>query len=212
VRIYFLGSQCVGTTSLTKYVSNAYLLPSIPDPVRVVCREEGLDLETIRDDVHLAGKYQLRVFERKLELESQHIGDYVADQGIDCVAYTLAYTLVGKLLLDSKPFIEFLNKIKAVDSIVFFVKAHKSLVRSDGFRPRQDVNWGSVKFIEGIIFTMLEMYDIKYHVIGCKEWFWRIKQIESILGPPKVKVELEDDWCLSTKGVMWGCSDEDNMS
>ncbi len=197
-KVILIGTHCTGTTSLTELIARMYNKSQVPDPVRVVEDELGQTMPAIRGNLNAVETFQLRVFERKLELEeTQPQGVY--DQGFDNVAYAMAHTRYGKLILDSKEFAEYVKSLNEEGAVVFYVTPHRHMISDDGFRPPEDLDWGEVRFIDGIIFSLLVQHVPGFHVIAADKWFLRYKEVISVLGPPVNQVELPKDWCSSTK-------------
>lgn len=191
--VYCLGTHCAGTTTLTALISKLWKLKIIYDTVGIVKAEKELKIAQIRSNLFLASSYQIEVFVRqiKLERETEAAGiDVVSDQGPEPLLYTLRHTLIGRQLKKTVLYEEHIERLKR--NLVFYIEPHKDLVKGDGRRPDEDVDWGEVQFINGMLFDMLEEHNIDYHPIGSRNPVLRIRNVIRELGPPLLELNVED--------------------
>jgi nicotinamide riboside kinase len=178
MRIYFVGSHAVGKTTLCRHVSRVYGLPMISEVARAVLAEMETGLDALRTDVDLVAEYQERVFARQVAVEHQHDGRFVSDRAFDNLAYVAEHTTSAAAMMNSQQFRDYMRWVS--DGVVFFLRPHPSLVKSDGVRA--GVSWDSVLRIDGMVKLMLELHGISYLPIESVSMQERVRAVEFVLG------------------------------
>jgi len=175
MRVYFIGPQSVGKTTLAKYVSNKYDLELLTEVVREIIEQYDKSLDEIRLDIDEVNEFQKEVFEKQIERErGKH--DFVSDRAFDNIAYACYYGTIAHLI-DGDKLAHYMDKL--AHSLVFYVKPHKQLLDDDGVRG--SIDWCDVCRIDGMIKMMLELYNIDYITISTKEHQERVKTIDTVL-------------------------------
>jgi hypothetical protein len=177
MRIYFVGSHATGKTTMTRYVSRRYGLPMITEVARAVLAELETSLDALRTDMDLVAEYQRRVFERQVQVERLHGGDFVSDRAFDNLAYAAEHTLILADMINGDEFKRYCEWVS--QGIVFFVRPHKDLLREDGVRA--GVTWESVLRIDGMIKLMLEQSKIPYLPIESVAMQERARAVDFVL-------------------------------
>lgn len=179
MKIYFCGAHSTGKSTLARYVSEKYNLPMISETARMILSEQELQIDSLRCNMDVANKYQKEVFERQILEEQKHMS-FVSDRSIiDVLAYTAQHTNVLRELLDHTSLTDYITKLLAPDSILFFVSPAKATLSADGVR--EAINWDGVISINAMIKLLLEMFKIRYFQINVESMQERTKLIDSIL-------------------------------
>ena len=87
MKAYICGAHCCGKSTLTRYISNKYGVPIVPESARMILSEQELQIDTLRYDLNAIDTYQKDVFNRQLVEEQKHIS-FVSDRS---ALYILAY-------------------------------------------------------------------------------------------------------------------------
>lgn len=174
MRVYFIGSHATGKTTLCRYVSDRFNLPMITEVARLILAEQETNLDSLRTDMDLIADYQTRVFERQMKVEQQHNGSFVSDRAFDNLAYAAEHTTIVADLLDDPRFQEYMRWVS--DGVVFFLRPHPSLLKSDGVRA--GVSWDEVVRIDGMVKLMLEQYRVKYLPVESVSMQERVRIVE----------------------------------
>lgn len=179
-RVYFVGAQCTGKTTLSSFMAKKLGWPLIDEQARVVLAEKKWTLASFAKDLERAAEFQRLVLRRQLDKESElHGQDFISDRGFDGVAYAAANTLIVSEFHNSLEFREYLGDFKTFGSITFFVRPHISLVESDGVRA--DAYWSSVCRIDGMIEYILETERIPYIPLESMSLKSRVRTVEGVL-------------------------------
>ena len=165
-RIYFMGAQSTGKTTLASWLSGELMLPLLPEVARGVARQMKKSIEEIRKSEELVNEFQERIFLTQCEQESflQDIG-FVSDRGLDNLAYAAEHTnaLHDILRRNTEIFREAVHRL--ANSTVFFIRPEKAVLTDDGERPDADLEWESVVRIDSMIKFTLQYFGIEYHEI-----------------------------------------------
>jgi nicotinamide riboside kinase len=194
MRIYFVGSHATGKTTLCRWVSRRYGLPMITEVARAVLAEMETDLDALRTDMDQVAEYQERVFARQVAVEKSHEGRFVSDRAFDNLAYVAEHTTNAAAMMNDQRFRDYMEWVS--DGVVFFLRPHQSLLKSDGVRA--GVSWESVLRIDGMVKLMLEQHRIKYLPIESVSMQERVRVVEFVLArcgveaakpPPRVRAQ-----------------------
>src|SRR5258708_15171086 len=79
MKIYYVGSQSSGKTTLARYTSDKYKLPLLPESARLVLSELELQIDSLRADIDLVNKFQTQVFYRQIAEEKKY-DNFCADR------------------------------------------------------------------------------------------------------------------------------------
>lgn len=171
-KVYFVGAQCVGKTSLARWVANTYHLPMIAETARTELAKLEVGFDRLRVDVEMTTQYQKAVFDAQLRAE-HGLSRFVSDRAFfDNLAYLASHGNGLRDVLQSKPCRDAATRMRReiADGTcrVFFVRPHAALLKSDGFRAEGDLNVADVFRIDGMVAFMLELWDLRYVPIeGC---------------------------------------------
>lgn len=177
-RIYIVGSHSTGKTSLARWIAKTYKLPLVTEVARSVLAERELPLEVLRTDIERTADFQAEVFRRQAIAEDQAGSSFVSDRAWDNLAYAASHTIsVKKIAAGLSP--GYVERLKDVASIVFFVRPHRELVAQDGTRER--VDWDELVRIDGMIKLLLEQHDLDYIVISALSMAERARTVRAVL-------------------------------
>jgi nicotinamide riboside kinase len=178
MKVYFVGAHSTGKTTCARYVHEKYKLPMITEVARAVLSEKELHLDTLRYDMGMVDEYQKAIFYRQLEEEEKYT-DFVSDRSFDCLAYAAQHSRILGDLLASPQMPGYLNKLKAADSILFFVRPSKATLKADGVR--EAINWDGIISIDAMTKFMLESFQLRYFQINVDNMQERVRLIDSTL-------------------------------
>lgn len=178
MRVYFVGSTCVGKTTLARYVSEKCDIRLITEVARMILSEQELQLDSLRTNLDMVDSYQSDIFFRQLEEEEKY-KDFVSDRSLDCLAYTAQHSRILSKIISSPEFANYLAKLAAKDTLIFFVRPCKSLLKQDGVRERLD--WDAIISIDGMVKFMLEQFGLNYISINMESMQERVRFIDSVL-------------------------------
>lgn len=174
MRVYFVGAQSTGKTTLAKYVSNKYELELLNEVVRDLINEYDMGLNEIRLNIDEINKFQKEIFETQL-LKERGKNNFVSDRAFDNIAYACNYA-TNAHMIDGDKLAHYMDKLD--NSLVFYVKPHEQLLEDDGVRG--SIDWCDVCRIDGMIKMMLELYDVDYVTISTKEHQERVNTINTV--------------------------------
>lgn len=183
MKVYFVGSHSTGKTTCARYVSEKYSLPMITEVARAVLSEKELHLDTLRYDMKLVDEYQGAIFLRQL-LEESKQKEYVSDRSFDCLAYAAQHSRILHDLLKSPELTDYIDRLRDLDSFIFFVRPSKATLKADGVR--EAINWDGVVAIDTMVKFMLEMWDLRYFQINMENMQERIRLIDGVLSIAKI--------------------------
>ncbi len=177
MRVYFVGSHSTGKTTMARYVSRKYGLPMISEMARAVLAELETSLDALRTDPDLVAEYQMRVFDRQVQVEKLQPGGFVSDRAFDNLAYAAEHTTIVADMLESAQFRDYVQWV--AEGVVLFVRPHPSLLKDDGIRA--GVTWDSVVRIDGMVKLLLEQFRIPYLSIDSPNMQERVRATEFVL-------------------------------
>lgn len=204
MQIYFVGAHSTGKTTCARYVSNKYKLPLLTEVARTVLAEMELTLDSVRTAPETADEFQLEVNKRQIaqELEAEGRGGFVSDRALDHLAYAAQYSQVTHMIA-ANGLQQYVERLKRPSTLVFYVRPHAELIRSDGVR--NDLDWGAVCHVDGAVRMLLELYHIRYFPISDKNMIDRVRLIDGILQlAGQIAVESAPLWATSANvKVSW---------
>lgn len=164
-RFYFVGSHGTGKTTMSKAVQKMYGLPLIEELARRELEKNNMTLEKLRADMEAVKSYQATLWYAQIREESVYESKkqtFISDRSFDNLAYWIEYAFGIGSILKSSEFAAYIEKLKLPNTTVFFVRPETSFIRDDGIRSRLELGMEDVGRIDGIIRTMLEIWDIDY--------------------------------------------------
>src|SRR5258708_4028686 len=177
MKIYYVGSQSSGKTTLARYTSDKYKLPLLPESARLVLSELEIQIDSLRADIDLVNKFQTQVFYRQIAEEKKY-DNFCADRSLlDSLAYSLQHSTVGSVLAADPILKQYVDRLK--NSVVFFVRPSRITVKQDGVR--ETTSWDGIISIDAIIKSLLEMYSVRYFIINTDSMQERVRIIDSVL-------------------------------
>jgi nicotinamide riboside kinase len=179
--VYFMGADSTGKSELVKYVARAYGMRKVPETARSVLHEEGYTLHSLRVRSADADEYQRAVFDRQIAQEAATPRPFVADRGLDNLAYASEY---GRCFAELAAREEVARYVEAQrNDVVFLVRPHKALRAEDGVRMLP--SWEEQQRLDAKIELLLQWWDIPHVIIAENAAARREEQI---------------DWCLTARG------------
>ena len=179
--VYFMGADSTGKSELVKYVAHAYGMRKVPETARSVLHEEGYTLHSLRVRSADADEYQRAVFDRQIAQEAATPRPFVADRGLDNLAYASEYGRCFAELAAREEVQQYVEAQRA--DVVFLVRPHKELRAEDGVRVLP--SWEAQQRLDAKIELLLQLWDIPHVVISEHSAARREEQI---------------DWCLAARG------------
>ncbi len=184
-RIYFVGAQSTGKTTMARFVRDEYGLPLVTEVVRQLKAEmEAGSLDKIRSDLGVVDAFQSAIFRRQLAAESSHAAArqaFVSDRGFDFLAYTAAHARCTNTLATDVDLARYLAALRQPEALVFFVRPHKELVTADTDRSVLDLRWDEVCRIDGMLMFALELYAIPHVPVASLSMRERVRLVERVL-------------------------------
>lgn len=179
MRIYFCGSHATGKSTLVRYTSEKYNLPTIHETARMILSEQELQIDSLRSNLEAADSYQKSIFFRQISEEKKY-NSYVSDRClIDILSYSAEYSRMFQTLLKSPELSNYINNIKSPDVFIFFIRPSMATMKSDGVR--ENLIWERIISIDAQIKLLFEIFQIKYFQINTDNIQERIKLIDNIL-------------------------------
>lgn len=179
--VYFMGADSTGKSELVKYVARAYGMRKVPETARSVLHEEGYTLHSLRVRSADADEYQRAVFDRQIAQEAATPRPFVADRGLDNLAYASEYGRCFAELAAREEVTRYVETQR--NDVVFLVRPHKALRAEDGVRMLP--SWEEQQRLDAKIELLLQWWDIPHVVIAENAAARREEQI---------------DWCLAARG------------
>ena len=179
--VYFMGADSTGKSELVKYVARAYGMRKVPETARSVLHEEGYTLHSLRVRSADADEYQRAVFDRQIAQEAATPRPFVADRGLDNLAYASEYGRCFAELAAREEVTRYVETQR--NDVVFLVRPHKALRAEDGVRMLP--SWEEQQRLDAKIEMLLQWWDIPHVVIAENAAARREEQI---------------DWCLAARG------------
>ena len=179
--VYFMGADSTGKSELVKYVALAYGMRKVPETARSVLHEEGYTLHSLRVRSADADEYQRAVFDRQIAQEAATPRPFVADRGLDNLAYASEYGRCFAELAAREEVQQYVEAQRA--DVVFLVRPHKALRAEDGVRVLP--SWEAQQRLDAKIELLLQLWGVPHVVIAEDSAARREEQI---------------DWCLAARG------------
>jgi nicotinamide riboside kinase len=181
--VYFCGADSTGKSELVKYVSLAYKMRKVPETARSVLEEEGLRFATLRARSSTADEYQRLVFARQIAQEAATQRPFVADRGLDNIAYASEHGRCFAELVRREEVCAYVERQRG--DVVFLVRPHRELRAEDGVRTLP--SWEGQQRIDAKIELLLQLWDIPRVVLAESSAARREEMI---------------DWCLQARGFV----------
>lgn len=189
-RVYFVGAQSTGKTTLAEFIANYLGWRLIKEQAREVirdfCRLE-YPLAEIRKNLYKAEDFQREILKRQIAAEDEAVGDYVSDRAFDNIVYAAHYTIASADIKNTLEFQSYLSGLRSSDAIIFFIRPHESLLAIDNVRT--DADWKDVCQIDGMIEYILESERIPYIPLESPSMKSRVRTVLGVLhaaGVPNV--------------------------
>lgn len=179
--VYFMGADSTGKSELVKYVARAYGMRKVPETARSVLHEEGYTLRSLRVRSADTDEYQRAVFDRQIAQEVATPRPFVADRGLDNLAYASEYGRCFAELAAREEVARYVETQR--NDVVFLVRPHNALRAEDGVRVLP--SWEEQQRLDAKIELLLQWWDIPHVVIAENAAARREEQI---------------DWCLAARG------------
>lgn len=179
--VYFMGADSTGKSELVKYVARAYGMRKVPETARSVLHEEGYTLHSLRVRSLDADEYQRMVFDRQIAQEAATPRPFVADRGLDNLAYASEYGRCFGELAAREEVQKYVEAQRA--DVVFLVRPHRALRAEDGVRVLP--SWEEQQRLDAKIELLLQLWGVPHVVIAENSAARREEQI---------------DWCLAARG------------
>ena len=179
--VYFMGADSTGKSELVKYVARAYGMRKVPETARSVLHEEGYTLHSLRVRSMDADEYQRMVFDRQIAQEAATPRPFVADRGLDNLAYASEYGRCFGELAAREEVQKYVETQRA--DVVFLVRPHRALRAEDGVRVLP--SWEEQQRLDAKIELLLQLWGVPHVVIAENSAARREEQI---------------DWCLAARG------------
>ncbi len=176
-RIYLVGAHSTGKTTLARWIRDRYGLPMISEVARGVLAEMEAQLDSLRADLDLVGRYQRAVFERQLEAEAQHVGPFVSDRAFCNLAYAAHHSTVLSEIARDPRLERYMDSVRG--GIVFYLRPHRELVQADGVRA--GLEWEEVVRIDGMVKLLLELFAVPYLPVESLAMQERVRLVENVL-------------------------------
>lgn len=177
LRVYFVGCESSGKTTLARWVAYRYGLPLVTEVARSVLAEMEIKLDVLRADIDLTNDFQSRVFKRQILAERDQPGAFVSDRAFDNLAYAAQHSTVLSDVIKSAEAREYMRWVSG--GIVLFVRPQRELIRDDGVRA--GLNWDAVLRIDGMIKLMLEQFEIPYLPLDTPSMQERVRTVEFVM-------------------------------
>jgi nicotinamide riboside kinase len=177
LRVYFVGCESSGKTTLARWVAHRYGLPLVTEVARSVLAEMEIKLDVLRADIDLTNDFQSRVFKRQILAEQDQPGAFVSDRAFDNLAYAAQHSTVLSDVIKSVAAREYMRWVSG--GIVLFVRPQRELIRDDGVRA--GLNWDAVLRIDGMIKLMLEQFEIPYLPLDTPSMQERVRTVEFVM-------------------------------
>lgn len=186
LRIYLVGAHSTGKTTVARWIRDRYGIPMITEVARLVLAEMEAQLDSLRSDIDLVDRYQREVYLRQLDAEAACEGSFVSDRAFCNLAYAAQHaTILPEIFADGR-LERYMESVR--EGIVFFLRPHRELLKSDGVRER--IDWEEVLRIDGMVKLLLEMFGVPYVPVASLAMQERIRCVERVLElaglvPPK---------------------------
>lgn len=172
------GSHSVGKSTLARYVSQKYSLPLLTEVARQILSEQELQMDTLRTDLDVVDDYQMRIFHRQVEQENKYI-NFVSDRSFDCLAYAAQHSRTLATVLKDPVFLNYIEKLRQQESIVFFVRPHRATMKADGVR--EHLTWDGIIAIDAQVKFICEMFELRYFQVNTDNMQERVRLVDAVL-------------------------------
>lgn len=179
LKIFLVGAHSTGKTTILEHIYERYNINKIHETAREIIQKYGGSLKDIRCDLELSKRFQRDIIEQQIEKEKRTDNPFIADRGLDIIAYFCEHTLDTSEILSKDYVREYLNKYKDDESVVFFIRPEKCLIEDDGVR--EDLSPEDIYKMDGIIKYILESYNINYITLRTKNLNERIRAVQTVL-------------------------------
>ncbi len=184
MKVYVTGAHACGKSTLTRYISEKYRLPMLPEAARMILSEQELQIDSLRCNLEISNKFSQQVFDRQL-LQEKQFDSFVSDRtALDVLAYSAEHDQILPLLMARPDISEYINKLILPDSFIFFIRPSKTTMKQDGVR--ESLTWEGMLAIDSHIKFILNMYKLRFFQINTDNMQERIGLIDSILLPNNV--------------------------
>lgn len=179
MRMYLIGAHSTGKTTILEHILDRYEINAIKETAREIIPKYGGDLEEIRSNLDMTKKFQRDILQQQIEKEKRTNKPFIADRGLDILAYFAEHTKDLSNITKKDYVIEYIESYKEDDVITIFVRPHESLIKEDGIR--ENLSKKDLYRIDGSIKFMLEYFNIDYITLDSKHLNERIRLVEKIL-------------------------------
>lgn len=190
MRLYFIGSQSCGKSTLARFIAKQINFPFISEVARTILAEKELSLQSLRTNLDIADDFQKCIFERQIEAEKQY-PKFVSDRSFDNLAYMAQHARTLHKFINSESLLNYIESLKS-DSILFFVRPSRITVADDGVREKgssSQETWEEIIRIDAMVKFMLEMFNLDYINISCSSMQERVKLVSSVLKLSNISLE-----------------------
>lgn len=189
MKIYFIGAHSTGKSSLARIIAKEYDLPFLNEVARTVLAEKELQLDTLRVNLDLADQYQTEIFLRQIQEENK-LNNFVSDRSFDNLAYMAQHARLLAPAIARPEFLQYIEKLKQSDVIIFFVRPSKVTLKDDGVR--ETLNWEGIVAIDAMIKLLLEMFSLNYISVNTESMQERVRLVDSVLKLTHLKPVAKD--------------------
>ena len=134
----------------------------VPETARSVLHEEGYTLHSLRVRSMDADEYQRMVFDRQIAQEAATPRPFVADRGLDNLAYASEYGRCFGELAAREEVQKYVEAQRA--DVVFLVRPHRALRAEDGVRVLP--SWEEQQRLDAKIELLLQLWGVPHVVIA----------------------------------------------
>lgn len=176
-KVYFIGAQCTGKTTLAEHVRDEHNIRMVSEVVRELVEDREDDLSEIRADITDVSVLQGEIARQQYLAEQGEV-PYVSDRAFDFLAYTAMYANNLNRLRFQKIVEDYISHV-ADSSIIFFCRPQEQFIEDDGFR--KNLSWENVNQIDGMIKLLCELFDMNYISIDTPYTNERIRTVDAVL-------------------------------
>lgn len=175
-RIYLVGAQSAGKTTLANRISQHYRIPLINEVATTLLAERRGKLRELRTNLDAVADFQREVFHRQIVAEQQAGPNFVSDRSFDNLAYAAEHTTILPELMNDM-FRTYVGSVKS--GVTFFLRPEKQMAENDSLRT--DADWESVVRIDGMIKLLLEQMEVDYIPIRTPLFQERWRTVKSVM-------------------------------
>ncbi len=177
MKVAFIGTHCVGKTSVLKLLAEDLGVPAIEEGARVIADEWGLTPATIPQDRLI--EYQYALLERQILEETRHPLGFLSDRSVvDNMAYMLALPhATSEQIIDYQ--MRAAVRLPHYDRFILFPYGKFKLV-DDGER---HVDAGFQKEIHNTILALIDQLDLghKVYEVRTEGVYKRVAELRPLL-------------------------------